>query len=144
MPEEQSGPADRLTMRARVIGRSVARVYRDWTEPSLLMAWWPVHAEINPRVGGSYHFSWPTRGWHLRGKFLEVLPEERLRFTWTWDHEPGVTKEVEVRFAGEGSGVRVDVVHGPYDQSSSDVELRNSHRDGWMYFLGRLETIGRA
>jgi|SRR5690348_4521929 len=56
-----------------------------WTEPMLLERWWPQHAEVEPRVGGAYHLSWPQQNWQLRGRYTACEPGERLDFTWKWD-----------------------------------------------------------
>jgi uncharacterized protein YndB with AHSA1/START domain len=49
--------------------------------------------------------AWPAQGWRLRGRYLEVRPATRLAFTWTWDHDADVTKEVtfELMLLGEGA-----------------------------------------
>jgi uncharacterized protein YndB with AHSA1/START domain len=79
--------------------------------------------------------------WHLRGRYLDVVAGDRLRFTWTWDHEPGVTKEVDVRFRMvDAGGTEAEVQQGPYDDTPRDVELRQEHLDGWTHFLARWVT----
>lgn len=119
-------------------------VFRFWTEPALLTQWWASDAEIEPREGGAYLFSWPQMDWRLRGRYLAFDPNRRIAFTWAWDHEPDTPeRRVEVHFDPAGDGTRVTITHGPYGASSGEQEDRQSHLEGWQYFAGRLvEALG--
>jgi uncharacterized protein YndB with AHSA1/START domain len=62
-------------------------------------------ADVDLRVGGRYHFSMrDDRGavHGVVGAYTEVVPAERLGFTWTWENEPSVMRGSE--------GSLVDVV----------------------------------
>src|SRR2546427_6808671 len=56
-----------------------ALLFDYWTNPDLLKKWWPPAAELQPKVGGTYHFSWPQQDWHLRGKFTMFDRSEERR-----------------------------------------------------------------
>jgi uncharacterized protein YndB with AHSA1/START domain len=71
-------------------------MFKFWTKPELIKKWWPKHAEIEPRVGGIYHFFWPHMNWHLRGNYITFEPGKKLSFTWKWDHIVNITSEKEV------------------------------------------------
>jgi uncharacterized protein YndB with AHSA1/START domain len=129
---------DRLRVAVEIPEIPPDRVFVCWVDPRRLVAWWPPVATLDARRGGSYEFRWPRQSWTLRGTFARMDPGRALAFSWTWDHEPGVTKEVVVTFEPKGRGTRVVVEHGPYSESARDRELRQEHSDGWRYFLGRL------
>lgn len=135
---EIAGPPDRLRMRVEVPTLTPSEVYARWTDPELVVKWWPVRAEAEVRPGGWYRFEWPEQGWTLRGQYTAVERDRRLGFSWTWDHAPTVVKEVLVAFDPSPGGTAVTVDHGPYGGSAADAELRESHRAGWLHFLGRL------
>jgi uncharacterized protein YndB with AHSA1/START domain len=142
LPTEVEGLPSELCLRISLPGLAPEQVFRAWVEPHLLTQWWPTEAEVDPRVGGTYRFSWPRQGWHLRGVYREIRPSKRLVFTWRWDHDPDLLKLVEVDLLrGADGGTLLTVTHGPYDGSERDTELRASHKEGWQYFLGRLATL---
>jgi len=112
-----------------------------WTMPTLITLWWPPEAEIDPRLDGTYHFSWPKRNWHLRGHYTTFEPGRELAFTWQWDHSPHVTF-VTVTFEPIPSGgTTLTVMHSPYSDSTIDQAARLGHLEGWLYFVTRLQDI---
>ena len=78
---------DRITIVADFPHLSPAILFDYWTRTDLLKKWWPPTAELQPEVGGTFHFSWPRQDWHLRGQFTMFDRGKRLGFTWKWDHE---------------------------------------------------------
>ncbi len=111
-----------------------------WIEPGLLKKWWPPEVDLQPMVGGSFHFSWPKQEWHLRGRFTEFDSGRRLGFSWTWDHDPKDTTEVKISFEPlKGGGTRILLYHGSYALTEEGKKTRDGHVEGWMYFLGKLQ-----
>lgn len=139
-------PTDRLIVEAEFPRLTPSAIFGLWTTPEGLVRWWPREADlVDPRVGGAYHLSWPTRGWHLRGHYTAFEPDRLLAFTWTWDHDPEYTKEVRVELQPAPSGgTRLILTHGPYTESAHDRELRQSHWEGWTHFLAALGTANSA
>jgi uncharacterized protein YndB with AHSA1/START domain len=135
-----SGP-DRIRVSLTVRSRSPQAVFRDWTDPDRLRRWWPPVARLEPRVGGTYEFEWPGMGWKLTGRFVRFDPGRGLSFSWRWDHEPAVSKVVDVAFRAVDGGTELTVEHGPYGSEARDAELRQEHLDGWIHFLGRLAVL---
>lgn len=130
-----------MLVRADLPRTPPAVAFDRWTSPPLLARWWPESAELDLRVGGAYHFSWPRADWHLRGEFVSVERPRQLAFSWRWDHHPESTTVVKVTFAaGLAGGSTLLVRQGPYGDSPGAVELRQSHIDGWLFFLPRLES----
>lgn len=112
-----------------------------WTSPELLTRWWPESAELDLKVGGRYHFGWARADWHLRGEFVSVERPRQLAFSWRWEHHPESTTVVKVTFEpGFAGGSTLLVRQGPYGDSPGAIELRQSHIDGWLFFLPRLES----
>lgn len=114
-------------------------LFNYWIDPSLLKTWWPPEAEIEPKIDGKYHLSWPNQNWHLRGRYTEFDPSKKLSFTWTWDHEPDDMTEVKLVFEPiSENAARLTLTHGTYLPTEKGRESRKNHVEGWMYFLGRL------
>lgn len=133
---------DALVVEADVPTIAPSMLFDAWTQPLLLQRWWPQVAELQPAVGGSYHFSWPDMGWHLRGHYLTHERDRRLVFTWKWDHDEPSEPErvVTVEFVPlPGAGTRLRVTHGPYVATPEDQAIRLEHHlAGWLHFLPRL------
>jgi len=136
----QAGP-DRIRLAVQVPGLSTEEAFAYWVEPERLRRWWPPEARLDLRVDGTYEFAWPRMQQKLTGRWIRIEPGRALEFTWTWAHEPEVTKQVKVDFRPADTGTEVEVGHGTYGLGQRDVELRQEHLDGWTYFLGRLSSV---
>jgi uncharacterized protein YndB with AHSA1/START domain len=108
------------------------------TDPERHVEWLGTVADIDPRPGGVYRVL--VGGRHQSaGEYVEVLPMEKVVFTFGWDEEghpipPGSTT-IEISLHPEGGKTRVRLVHrGLPDDAVSD------HGKGWAHYLGRLAT----
>lgn len=134
----------------RKIRASRVRLFEAWTTPAQLLQWWGpkgvrcTHAEVDARVGGKLRIAneLPDGNtlWIL-GEFLEVVPAERL--VYTWRTEPGASADEErvtVRFELCGASddeTEVIVVH----ERVIDEPRRTSHADGWAGCLDGLVSL---
>jgi len=122
-----------------------ARLFDYWTQPALLQQWWPQHAELQPEIGGAYHFSWPAMEWHLRGRYTTFAGGEQLAFTWKWDHDPPAepARIVTLDFMPLPEGdTRLRLTHGSYAATPEDQAIRLEHHlAGWLHFLPRLRQV---
>lgn len=140
-PELVSTSPERIRLRVLVRNRTPGSVFRDWTDPLRVRLWWAPEATIEARPGGRCEFAWPKMNWRLRGKFDRFEPGHALSFSWCWDHEPEVTKQVDVVFREVPGGTELTVDHGTYAAIPRDTELRHEHIDGWVHFLARLASL---
>ena len=98
---------------------------------------------ITPAVGGLYNFEteMEERRHPHYGRFLELVPGERVRMTWMTG-DPGTLGAetvfcVEITEQQEGTQVRV-TQSGFYDEAS-----RDGHEEAWPLVLEHLEnTLG--
>lgn len=89
----------------RVLRAPAERVYRAFLEPEALARWLPPYGftaqvhEMDARVGGGYRMSFTnfgTRSGHsFRGKYVELIPAERIRYTDQFD-DPNLPGEMHV------------------------------------------------
>ena len=136
------GDNSQLKLTAAFPQFSPEELFAFFTETELLQRWWPPQAAVEPRVGGAYHLSWPDMDWLLRGEITDFEPGRRLGFTWRWDHEPDLpTRQVDLVIEPAGAGSRLIITHGRYDERQRDQDDRQSHLDGWTYFLGQLLVL---
>lgn len=88
-------PTERVIEIERVFDAPRARVWRAMTEPELVKQWWgrghrlDVEA-LELRPGGRWRFveHAPQGVQGFEGHYREVVPEERLTFTFRWDGMP--------------------------------------------------------
>lgn len=129
----------------RVLDASPERVYAAWTEPELVRQWFapgdltvPV-AELDLRVGGEYRIvmrDGDGKTHSPSGTYEEIVPNERLVFTWKWANSELVTRvTVELRALGENE-TELTLLH----EGFPDAETRDSHEQGWNGCLARLPT----
>ena len=131
-----TGPATdfRLTV-TRIIQAPCSLVFQAWTEPAHLSQW------LNPKdtacrsvtadlkVGGQYRITMDCgKGEHAAyGEYLEIVPNERLRFTWHWDHYPMPDSVITLTFEDLGAATRLTLVHA----GLPDQEDVTEHSQGW-------------
>lgn len=142
MLAQQQSPKDRVIIVAEYPKQDPEALFDFWIVPDLLKKWWPPSAEVEPRRGGTYHFSWPKQNWHLRGKFTRFDRGKSLGFTWKWDHEPSDVTTVEISFEPlSKSGTKLTLGHSPYPDTPEGRKTKEGHIEGWMFFLGELQRV---
>jgi uncharacterized protein YndB with AHSA1/START domain len=105
-----------VTLR-RLYRKSRAETFRAWTDPQELKRWWgppgydAPSIEVDLRVGGRYRFAMRKladgKTTIVTGIYQEIVPGERLVFTWNWEvgppgrprTSPGFNKEARFVFS---------------------------------------------
>ena len=136
----------------RTFKASPERVYAAWTDPVQLAQWWgpddaeTLSLEADVRVGGD--FIWRLRtpdGEEMQsvGKFLELVPAERISFSWKWDDDEDwakVPSTITVHLAPKEGGTEMRFHHVGFPSETS----RGNHQGGWESTLGRLAKMLEA
>lgn len=121
------------------------RVWAAWTDPELVVQWFgpdagPVHeAEMDVREGGRFQVAFSTMDGEKHtclGTYLEVVPHERLAFTWEWITMPERQSQVTLGFRKIEGGTEFTLHHARF----ADIAARDGHREGWT---GALDKLGR-
>jgi uncharacterized protein YndB with AHSA1/START domain len=113
-----------------------------FTDAVQLNRWWGEEAMIEPRPGGLFLVHWPPMDLTLRGT-VGLVTDDTFMWSWTWDHEPDRSaRAVVVQALAEREGSMLRITHGPYRPdgplAADDTADRDSHRDGWLFFLPAL------
>jgi len=123
-------------VREIMIDASPETIWPFLVDPAKHVEWLGTVAEIDPQPGGVYRVL--VQGQHQSaGEYLEVVPNEKVVFTFGWEEEgnpikPGSTT-IEISLHPEGSKTLVRLAHrGLPDEAVSD------HTRGWDHYLGRL------
>jgi uncharacterized protein YndB with AHSA1/START domain len=102
-----------LTLKRR-LNAPPAKVYAAWTDPQKIIRWFgrsdakpgSFQAEIEARVGGHYRVSFSTDDeyYEVGGIYREVVPNEKLVFSWAWHSTPERESLVTVMLKPDGDG----------------------------------------
>lgn len=117
------------------------KIWPFWVDPDLLRRWLGQVRAVDARSGGQFQVE--VREKHvMSGEFLELVPNERLVFSFGWEgNEPGTplapgSTRVEVTFEPDGDGTRVVLRH-----SDMPATHASDHKAGWQHFLGKLGAV---
>jgi uncharacterized protein YndB with AHSA1/START domain len=154
MPAAQ--PAEKLPVKPSVtlkrrLNAAPAQVYAAWTNAAQLARWFgpadtvegSVKAELDVRVGGRFRASFTggldgNREYHeVRGVYREVVPDQKLVFTWAWHTTPERESLVTITIKPDGAGSLLTLLHEQFfDQAAAD-----GHARGWNQTLDKFEKI---
>jgi uncharacterized protein YndB with AHSA1/START domain len=122
------------------------KVYAAWTDPEKIARWFgpaqttdgSVRAELDVRIGGRFRASFSTDDgeYHqVGGVYRDVVPNEKLVFSWAWHSTPERESLVTVTLKPDGAGTLLTLQHEQFfDQAAAD-----GHQNGWTGSLDRLE-----
>jgi uncharacterized protein YndB with AHSA1/START domain len=135
-----------LTMTRR-LKAPPASVFDAFTNPDKLAVWFGMGQptekviEIEPRVGGRYHFGFPGMQTGERndvmGVFKEVSPVDKLVFSWHWKSTPERESQVTVDLAPDGDGTLLTLTHEHF----YDEAARDNHQMGWTHGIDQLQAM---
>lgn len=121
-----------------------ATVWRYWTDPERMCDWWGATAELDPTPGGACVVEMGG-GAVMRGEYVELVPHERIVFTFGWeknedgpDIAPGSTL-VEITLTPDGDDTILTLRH-----TGLPTAARDEHRSGWSHFLPLLAAAAGA
>jgi uncharacterized protein YndB with AHSA1/START domain len=122
-----------------------AKVFAAWTTAETLRKWFapgdrkPDPASLDVRSGGKFRIIMvgqedsPT----AIGEYREVVPGEKLVFTWAWDGDPSQPTLVTVTFKDVKDGTEVVLLHERF----ATAEACEHHRMGWQAIIGKLPGL---
>jgi uncharacterized protein YndB with AHSA1/START domain len=132
-----------LTLKRR-LNAPPGKVYAAWTDPAKIAQWFGPdsgkveRAETDLRVGGRYtvvFFTEDGEEHNVSGVYREVVPDEKLVFTWAWRTTPERESLVTVQIKPDGAGSLLTLIHEQF----FDEAARDRHQYGWTGSLNKLE-----
>jgi uncharacterized protein YndB with AHSA1/START domain len=133
-----------LTFKRR-LGAPREKVYAAWTDAKKIMQWFGpagaevISAEADARVGRRYRmvFRTPDGEEHdVSGVYRDVVPNEKLTFTWMWRTMPERASQVTITLKPDGDGTLLTLFHEQF----FDEPARDRHHVGWS---GTMEKLAR-
>lgn len=112
------------------IDGSASDVFEALIRPEQLERWIASKATVEPRVGGVYDFGWGAVG---PMKILELVPNERLSYSWPEEPEMVVTWTLE----GSGGKTRLTLVHSGF----APDQPTGGYNAGWLNFMSWVKSL---
>ncbi len=115
-----------------------AAVFEFFTDPEKMVRWKGSAAKLDPRPGGEYRVNVNDLQIAV-GEYVEIVPPERVVFTWGWEGNDGVppgSTRVEITLTADGDGTVVHLLH--IDLPTEEAAAQ--HGQGWDHFLTRLQV----
>lgn len=115
-------------------------VWRYWTDPARMCEWWGAAADLDPRPGGPCVVEMDGGGL-MRGEYVELVPHERIVFTFGWDPHPDApdiapaSTLVEITLTADGDDTVLGLRHTGLPPAAVA-----EHRAGWSHFLPLLAS----
>ena len=135
-----------LTLK-RKLSAPAEKVFAAWTDPEKIIHWFgpaetaggSVRADMDVRVGGRFRISFRDQDgeYHeVGGTYREVVPNERLVFSWAWHSTPERESLVTITLKRDGDATMLTLHHERF----FDEKARDGHDRGWT---GTLEKLDR-
>lgn len=132
----------------RVLRAPPERVYRAFLDADAMAKWLPPYGftckvhQMDARVGGGFRMSFSNfssgNGHSFGGEYLELVPNERIRYTDRFDDPnlPGVM-QVTIDLAGLSCGTGIDILQ----EGIPDVIPVEMCYLGWQESLAQLANL---
>ncbi|MBC7743537.1 MAG: SRPBCC domain-containing protein [Flavobacterium sp.] len=122
-------------------------LYHAWTDPEQLKKWWkPMGSQLTEivnelQVGGKILYQFTADNMEIlviKGEYLEVIPQEKLVYTWNWQVQNEAINDSEyklsVYFKKLSNGSSIEVLQ----ENDKDQESIHPHQHGWEDALNHL------
>jgi uncharacterized protein YndB with AHSA1/START domain len=99
-----------------------------------------VSADTDVRVGGSFRIVFHTLDGEqhdVSGRYNEVVPNQKLAFSWAWRTMPERESRVTLTFKPDSDGTLLTLFHEQF----ADEAARDGHEQGWSGALDKLERM---
>lgn len=127
--------SEALVIQIRIAARP-ATVFKFFSDPARFEAWMGKGNSISPTRGGSLTVRYPN-GDTAIGEVQEIIPNERLVFTWGYQGSkhglPPGASQVAVDLTPIETGTLVTLTH-----TGLDADQRRNHGMGWRHYLAAL------
>jgi len=121
----------------RIFNAPVARVWKALTSADQMREWYFDLKEFKAEVGFEFDFVVEHEGnkYHHLCRVTEVIPEEKIAYTWRYKGEPGDSL-VTFELAPEGDNTRLKLTHtGIETFPRTPAYARKNFENGWNAIL---------
>jgi uncharacterized protein YndB with AHSA1/START domain len=121
----------------QTINATPERIFKALTNANELESWFPSKVSSDPKIGGSYAFTFdfpenPERNHTRTGKFTVLTPGKKVSYNWM-DYT-----NVDFNLQPVGNGTKVSLTHAGW-KNDDDANIE-AHTQGWTFFLQNLKS----
>lgn len=117
----------------------VEKVWKAITDKEQMKEWYFDVSDFKPEVGFEFTFNGENEGRvfvHLC-RILEVVPLKKLKYTWSYEGEKGMS-HLTFELFPEGEGTRLKLTHEGLESFPQNRDYRRENFvEGWTYILGK-------
>lgn len=125
----------------------VERLYNAWADPAKMVEWFAPNErwlkpklEIETVVGGKHNITMRHSDGsdvNFFGKYVEIVPNKRIAFTWIFQEDPEgpVESLVTIDFAPSGEGSELTLTHSKLRDQKTSADVN----EGWTGILEMLD-----
>src|SRR5579862_990228 len=124
--------------RTVVIKAAPETVFRFFTDSARWASWWGAGSTIDATPGGKMYIRHPN-GVESLGEVLEVLPPERIAFTYGFASGkpiPPGSSRVTISLQRDQAGTRLHLLH-----EFAEAAPRDEHEQGWRFQLSLFSNV---
>ncbi len=145
-----STPTDREIVMTRDFSARRELVYRAYVDPTLIPRWWGLRAHtttvdtMDVRPGGAWRFVCRDAEGNVfafRGEYKEVVPPEKLVYTFEFEPMPGHVMTETVTFHAKGEKTRVVTRSAYATKDDRDGMIASGMERGAAESCNRLEEL---
>ena len=146
-------PAEQQILMTREFAAPARLVYRAYTTPELVMRWWAGRrgrvrsADIDLRVGGAWRWVMDAHDGHevaFHGVYREIVPDEQLVHTETFEGAPDAEALVTVTFAEDDGRTTLSILMELPSREVRDAIVASGMEGGAEESLDLLEEVARS
>jgi len=137
-----ASPNDTILVLRRTFTAERTRVFRAWITPKALESWLRPRGmsmtvrSLDVRVGGSFCFDLED-GTSMIGTYLQVVPPEKLVYTWSAGAAQDWETVVTLDFLDRGAVTEVVLTH----KGLREPERRARATSGWPSLFDALDSV---
>jgi uncharacterized protein YndB with AHSA1/START domain len=132
------GKKDQLRFKLR-IAAPLDEVYSTFANGTAFCEWLCDVAQVDTRLGGHLYLWWES-GYFVNGEYLELVPDEKIVFSWHGAGEPGAT-QVKVTFKRGSKGTLLVLLHQGIGLESAWKKPRKEFKQSWKRALDNLKSV---
>ena len=132
------GKKDQLRFKLQ-IAAPLDKVYSTFTNGTAFCEWLCDVAQVDARRGGHLYLWWES-GYFVNGEYRELIPDEKIGFSWHGAGEPGAT-QVRVTFKSLPDGTGLVLSHQGIGSENAWKNKRKEFKQSWKRALDNLKSV---
>ena len=133
-------PEDNFFVFEKDVNASAELIYQAFTSATTLREWLCDVSTTYPDVGGRIYLAW-NRGYFASGHFVELVPNNKIVFSWIGKEEPNWTQvEITITPLENQQSNRVQLHHSGIGTDESWAKGREEIAKGWQMGLDNLKA----